>query len=69
METPSSRLTPELHQHLRTQIDKAVRNRTQAPAALLCPECGANTRDLPAPVAGCNTCLNRFWRRRSRSQR
>jgi hypothetical protein len=52
---------------LRDVIDQHVGERTSPPAGSACPECGADRRDLPAPVAGCTTCANRFWRRRQRA--
>jgi hypothetical protein len=67
MKTPSTHqpLTAAQRAHLRAQIDQAVRARIGQPTEP-CPECGADTRLIAAPVYGCTTCANRFWRRRQR---
>jgi hypothetical protein len=43
---------------------KTTTSRLNAPKRS-CPECGANLADLP--VTGCETCANRYWRRRHRA--
>jgi hypothetical protein len=68
MKTATSRLTASQRRALRAAIDHAVRTRLGTPART-CPECGANLTDLPAPVYGCTTCHERYWRRRQRANK
>ena len=67
METATTRINGTLRRYLHEQIDRAVRARTAIPDRYACRGCGADTRLLASPVAGCATCANRLSRRRSRA--